>query len=199
MIRFAGTHIIIYINSYIEKFLQIVQYRILTVMEEYNLNISEINHIILTLIPVNYNLLTRSRLDKSTDKTKIDNFIKNNFSSIVIPISVNPKFLGKELFTKVIDGKFSNIIFYHSTEYKVKNLSSQLSIDTNLNSLPLSFKFYKVIINNIQYILGILYGIKKDLKDFVSLGVSLIIVIYILSDIYSIGYILYGDYVIFTK
>lgn len=62
----------------------------------------------LSHISVRINLLTRYRLDKTNDNIKITEFIKNNFSSVIIPVSVN---LGKELMTIVVDGKFSNIFF----------------------------------------------------------------------------------------
>lgn len=69
-------------------------------MEEYGFDKIRVLHIILTIIPLNNNLLNKYKVDSSYRK-KIRDFIDSNFSSkTIIPVTVNPSFLEGELPTK---------------------------------------------------------------------------------------------------
>ena len=62
--------------------------------DEYGIGLDRVNHIIVTIIPVRVNLLTRYRVDTSRSK-EVRSFINDNFiTKTVLPITVNPVFLG---------------------------------------------------------------------------------------------------------
>jgi len=95
----AGSQLIIEFrdsDSY-SNFLSIILDRVNQLLEMYECTVKEINHIIVTLIPVNYSYINKFKVVGTRDFI-MDKFITDNFTKkTIIPVSVNPFFLGDEL------------------------------------------------------------------------------------------------------
>lgn len=128
--------------------------------DEYGIALDRVNHIIVTIIPVRVNLLTRYRVDTSRSK-EVRSFINDNFiTKTVLPITVNPVFLGPELVKEVSNGKITDVILVNITEtpdWDITSLKESFLLDPKLSNLSSNFKFYSVVLNKAPYILGLHY------------------------------------------
>lgn len=102
-------------NNTTEKLLDFrknIYYSINIQLSEYSFLKSDINHLILTIIPYSLNLITKYKVDTSNRKDT-RKFIEENFSSkTIIPKTVNPELLGGELRKTVLDGKIVDLVYF---------------------------------------------------------------------------------------
>lgn len=161
--RMVGTQVIFstYSKNGVNDLRTYILEGILSQLEQYSFTIDRVNHIIITIIPVKLNLLSKYTVDKHNAK-ETRKFIDEHFTSnTIIPLTVNPAFLGGELLKKVIDYKIVDVSYYHPAKGKVPitkvSLEHSFLFNNKLSNLSPEFKFYNVILNSRSYILGIHY------------------------------------------
>lgn len=115
---------------------------------------SNVNHLIITIVPINQNLITKFKSLEVDNKVLNKHMEDNLHIKSVIPVSINPDFIGTELIKQCVNGKISDVLYVNDDKVKV-SLAKQFALNSKLSSLSTYFQFYSVILNGIKYILGV--------------------------------------------
>lgn len=136
-------------SNYIHEQLNIV-YSKYGAAYDYN----KISYLTLTFVPIRYNIISNYKVD-SEDMLGTNLFIQFNFPKVFLPVSTNYVNFGGIVKSTITDGKFSNLQFMDTFTNKVESLCDKNLIVDNIATLPLTFKFYNITINNKDYIIGV--------------------------------------------
>lgn len=162
--KMAGSQMIIEfddVNSYSVLRLSIIE-RIYILLERYENSVSNINHIILTFIPVDFTYINKF---KTSDNNGVNNSVGYNFSrKTILPVYISSDFLGKEL-DKVVENNLVVDVMLNSI-YSVEQdkLSRQFKIDSKLQKFHYCFKFYLIKLNNTPYLLAVKYITNSSIR-----------------------------------
>ena len=182
--KMAGSQMLIEFNdfkSYSTLRTSIID-RIYTLLERYENSVSNINHVILTFIPVDFTYINKFKV-KISHNHELNKFIESDFKTkTMLPVYINTDFIGKELNTVIENDIIVDVILegiYSVEQYK---LSRQFKIDKKLQKFDANFKFHLIKLNNITYLLAIKHitntcirklrmnlsgNIMEDITDFV--------------------------------
>lgn len=112
----------------------------------------------MVFVAIRYNILSKYRVE-SDDSVGTGLFLQFNASKVFIPVSVSVDYdpVSAIIEAKIKDGKWCDWVFLDIRTNTVRSIWDKGIVAGNIATLPLSFQFYNVLINNKDYILGIDY------------------------------------------